>query len=158
MASDRKGGFGLRTKDGRRFGYEVSARNIEKEDLVRSLGEKRFSELLKDHAEFSPKEWEALRHSLSRWTQTRDGVILRLFFPAIAYLFATASLLTFQTTLFFLIFVPLTSVLAPLFYLAFLNNTLKWFFYNGNVSRMMEVDRSVPDWVVFKGDRMEIRK
>lgn len=159
FGSAEKGGYGFKLKDGRRFGYEPTARMISEKAMKDALGNEKFHKLLKDHAGFTQDEWDSLKKAISHWYSGPDGYpVIGISFGLVVMAMQAAAL-SYLSVEFAIPFIIITMLLyfGP-FILIHLSGAARWFFIKGTLFRMRDNGETLPDWLEIKNGQLMIKK
>ncbi|MFO8050933.1 MAG: hypothetical protein R6V01_04460 [Thermoplasmatota archaeon] len=153
-------GYGIRIKDGRRFGYSLFSRAVLKKDLLEFLGEKEFKRIRKDHAVLTDEEWRYLKRRGSHWYTNLDSPLLHFILFNVAVLFITMGIVTMMQDS---ILMPplLIFILAGTFFpsmILFLRGMEDHNFYKGTIFRMKDREEKLPDWLIIRSNQLSTDK
>ncbi|MBN1390827.1 MAG: hypothetical protein JXA22_09340 [Candidatus Thermoplasmatota archaeon] len=148
--SRRQYGYGIRLRDGRRFGYSLLSRAFLRKDLVKLLGEREFKRIRRDHARLTNDEWEYLKKRCSHWYSNLDAPVMLFVISNMALMFFIIGpiMVFFQDPV---LMPPIVIILLGGFFFPTLVASLikmkSHDFYKGTIFRMRDRGEKLPSWL-----------
>lgn len=149
-------GYGIKLRNGKRYGFSLFSRAFLNKDLIEFLGEKEFKRRRKDHAFLSDQEWKELRRRGEHWyTSLEAPLLLFMIFNMVTLFITGAIMVTLQNSN---LMPPMVIIILALTFMPSLIILLKKMeahhFYKGTIFRMQDREEELPSWLKITSNQL----